>query len=135
MKKIYLSLLLITGFAILSCEDEDLKRIPDINKVTGAVTLMTPPTDPDLTFYNALNALDGEMVSFDIDVNNLGGQNKDKFAESSNLSQQSDTKFLSYLKESYQAYLCGDDARYDDYTEEFTEFLLEQLLYYITIFH
>lgn len=57
------------GGIFFSCEDESKNRIPDINELTGAVTLLKQSTDPNNLFFNALNPLTSEMVEFEIDVN------------------------------------------------------------------
>lgn len=53
--------------AYFSCRDESTLPYPDINEYAGAVTNLE--TNPDKSFFNALNDLATEEVEFSIDVN------------------------------------------------------------------
>ena len=53
--------------AYFSCRDESTLPYPDINEYVGAVTQIE--TNPDKSFFNALNDLSAEEVEFTINVN------------------------------------------------------------------
>lgn len=53
--------------AYFSCRDESTLPYPDINEYAGAVTNVE--TNPDKSFFNALNDIAAEEVEFSIDVN------------------------------------------------------------------
>ncbi len=69
MKKISLKhiLLIVLMLGYFACRDESTLPYPDINEHVGAVTNLE--TNPDKSFFNALNDLSGEEVEFTIDVN------------------------------------------------------------------
>ena len=64
IKYIFVIALFLTHF---SCRDESTLPYPDINEHIGAVTNVE--TNPDKSFFNALNDLSAEEVEFSIDVN------------------------------------------------------------------
>ena len=53
--------------AYFSCRDESTLPYPDINEHVGAVTNVE--TNPDKSFFNALNDLAAEEIEFSLDVN------------------------------------------------------------------
>ncbi|MCK5103451.1 MAG: hypothetical protein KAR17_11580 [Cyclobacteriaceae bacterium] len=53
--------------AYFSCRDESTLPYPDINEHVGAVTNVE--TNPDKSFFNALNDIAAEEVEFTVDVN------------------------------------------------------------------
>lgn len=53
--------------AYFSCRDESTLPYPDINEYAGAVTNLE--TNPDKSFFNALNDIAAEEIEFSIDVN------------------------------------------------------------------
>jgi hypothetical protein len=69
MKKLRIKYILILTLvlAYFSCRDESTLPYPDINKYAGAVTNIE--TNPDKSFFNALNDLSAEEVEFSVDVN------------------------------------------------------------------
>ncbi len=71
MKKIIIYSLVV-GLVALGCQKDDINPAPDLNDYVGAVTLVTQPTDPGDLFFNALNDLNGEQISFTLDYDNFG---------------------------------------------------------------
>lgn len=67
MKK-YSILIFCMGVLVLlnACEEERWGNIPNLNDNIGAITLID--VNEDKSFFNALSALDGQEVEFEIDV-------------------------------------------------------------------
>lgn len=67
MKKTKIILIATLVMTYFSCRDESTLPYPDINQYTGAVTNVE--TNPDKSFFNALNDIATEEVEFALDVN------------------------------------------------------------------
>lgn len=71
MKRNSIKYILIIAFVLVyvSCRDESTLPYPDINQHVGAVTNLE--TNPDKSFFNALNDIATEEVEFTITVNDF----------------------------------------------------------------
>ncbi len=72
--KLYtIAIMIITMMVVAGCENEDANPSPqpDLNQFIGAYTTVVPPSDPADLFFNAINDLNDEQISFSLDYDDF----------------------------------------------------------------